>query len=122
MAPIVLDIYHLTGFLPTGNPFTPDYPNPPVSFTIPSLNFYFSDFIMPEFAPLAKALASKKKIALAPHVLSHCKTLLLMEKNMLEFPSTLLTLLITSLSSINSQFSLFPPSSAPLKLTQGQHG
>ncbi|GMP85348.1 hypothetical protein CsSME_00038543 [Camellia sinensis var. sinensis] len=123
MAPTVLDICHLLGLSQIGDPFTPNYPNPLVSFTIPSLNSSFSDFrIMPEFAPLAKALALKKKIALVSYVLGHCKTPLPMEKNISRFPSTPRALLITSLSFINSQFLFFLPFSAHSKLTQGQPG
>ncbi|GMP77273.1 hypothetical protein CsSME_00033596 [Camellia sinensis var. sinensis] len=125
MSPTILDICYLLGLSPISDPFTSNYPNPPISFTIPSLNSCFSDFrIMPEFASLAKALVSKKKkkIALAPYVLGHCKAILPMEKNMPGFFSILRASLITSPSSIYFQFLLFPPSSAPSKLTQGQPG
>lgn len=106
MAPTVLDICHLLGLSPHGSPFTPNYPDLPVKFSLPALSSSYSDFvkaenkregpvrdreffsfilywlckflfctssqrIMPEFAPLAKALVLKKHIALAPYLLGH---------------------------------------------------
>lgn len=106
MAPIVLNMCHLLGLSLIGDPFGPDYPDLMVSFSVPSSNSSYSDFvaiknkredpvtdrefcsfilywlckflfctfsqkIMPKFVPLAKALASKKRIALAPYVLGY---------------------------------------------------
>ncbi|GMP80242.1 hypothetical protein CsSME_00035419 [Camellia sinensis var. sinensis] len=44
MAPTILDICHLLGLSPIGDPFTPGYPNPLVGFTIPFLNSSFTDY------------------------------------------------------------------------------
>ncbi|GMP68245.1 hypothetical protein CsSME_00027920 [Camellia sinensis var. sinensis] len=48
MPPTVLDICHLLGLSLIGDTFILDYLNPLASFTIPSLNSFFSDFVKTE--------------------------------------------------------------------------